>query len=355
MSDAGPAAQDLVLVSGAFKRAGKVGTVKRACPDARVEVVSCRDGDVRRGPAARKLAKEARFCVVVGYCDHDLYLAASTKSVLVAIAGEEKEGENKCSTYGLTTTWEKLGALMGTLRAPTSCWFFTAEYKHQEGSRQVPISVHSLLSAMTRFGGYSSDDKRLFTKFRLALKKDGVMQDVVVALILGAWSRQSRNCKDGPFASIDVFGFFPSSDAESKNEPLRTIKERLRILTGKRKPGDLLLRTRTIEKSHHGGERHPTRHLRSVCVNPEWGSLVNKSVCIIDDFCTSGASFEAAKLLLVEQGVKRVLFLSFGKFGLKYTPYYRSDGNIIRGTEIGHANWEAGRQLSRVHAALSTG
>ena len=54
-----------------------------------------------------------------------------------------------------------------------------------------------------------------------------------------------------------------------------------------------------------------------------------KCVCIIDDYITNGYSAEAAKHILFQAGVEKVIFISMGKFGTKYyETNYQLSGDV---------------------------
>lgn len=75
---------------------------------------------------------------------------------------------------------------------------------------------------------------------------------------------------------------------------------------------DFLLRTKTIDKLAHGGSRDIKAQLDSIGVNPNM-SVEGDVVLIVDDVTTSGASLEACKKILLENGARRVAMLALGQ------------------------------------------
>lgn len=75
---------------------------------------------------------------------------------------------------------------------------------------------------------------------------------------------------------------------------------------------DYLVRTKTIDKLAHGGSRDISVQLDSLGVNPNM-TVDGDVVLIVDDVTTSGASLEACKEILLQNGAKRVAMLALGQ------------------------------------------
>ena len=75
---------------------------------------------------------------------------------------------------------------------------------------------------------------------------------------------------------------------------------------------DYLVRTKTIDKLAHGGSRDISVQLDSLGVNPSM-TVEGDVVLIVDDVTTSGASLEACKEILLQNGAKRVAMLALGQ------------------------------------------
>ncbi|WP_091585294.1 phosphoribosyltransferase [Alteribacillus bidgolensis] len=68
---------------------------------------------------------------------------------------------------------------------------------------------------------------------------------------------------------------------------------------------------RPEEKDIEGAKRH----LDTIHLNPEYqGKLKGKKVVVLDDYTANGYSFECARNLLLNQGVKELIFVTIGTF-----------------------------------------
>ncbi len=75
---------------------------------------------------------------------------------------------------------------------------------------------------------------------------------------------------------------------------------------------DYLVRTKTIDKLAYGGSRDIRVQLDSIDVNPNM-TIDGDVVLLVDDVTTSGASLEACKEILYENGAERVAMLALGQ------------------------------------------
>jgi predicted amidophosphoribosyltransferase len=75
---------------------------------------------------------------------------------------------------------------------------------------------------------------------------------------------------------------------------------------------DLLLRTKTIDKLAYGGSRDIRVQLESININPSM-TVEGDVILIVDDVTTSGASLEACREILLQNGAKRVAMLALGQ------------------------------------------
>ncbi len=75
---------------------------------------------------------------------------------------------------------------------------------------------------------------------------------------------------------------------------------------------DLLLRIKTIDKLAYGGNRNIQVHRESISINNNM-SVKGEVVLIVDDVTTSGASLEACKQILLENGADSVAMLALGQ------------------------------------------
>ena len=57
------------------------------------------------------------------------------------------------------------------------------------------------------------------------------------------------------------------------------------------------------------------KHFQSIRVNDKYkGKLKGRVVCVLDDYLTYGNTFEALRNLLIKCEVKKIIFVSIGKF-----------------------------------------
>ena len=88
-----------------------------------------------------------------------------------------------------------------------------------------------------------------------------------------------------------------------------------------RKPEPLFIRHTATKKSRHDSREfrqtneYCLKHFRSIRVNDKYkGKLKGRVVCVFDDYLTHGNTFEAIRNLLIKCGVKKIIFVSIGKF-----------------------------------------
>ena len=113
-------------------------------------------------------------------------------------------------------------------------------------------------------------------------------------------------CKD---ISICVV---PSHNQGEKNESGIACLARRLADNGRIDRVDYLLREKTIDKLAYGGCRDIRVQLDSIRVNSEL-SVKGEVVLIVDDVTTSGASLEACRQILIENGAERVALLALGQ------------------------------------------
>lgn len=126
--------------------------------------------------------------------------------------------------------------------------------------------------------------------------------------------------KDFTFKEVQDWAVAPSS---STNPPqiMGELKERVRYMMNGRKPEAIFIRHTETSKSRFDNRDERQRddycqkHFRSIRVNDAYrGKLKDRVVCVFDDYLTYGNTFEALRNLLVECKVKKIIFVSIGKF-----------------------------------------
>lgn len=104
----------------------------------------------------------------------------------------------------------------------------------------------------------------------------------------------------------------PSHNAKDKNDSGVAMLARQLAENGRYDKVDFLLRNKTIDKLAYGGCRNIQVHLDSIKVNTNI-TVNNDVVLIVDDVTTSGASLEACRKILLENGAERVAMLALGQ------------------------------------------
>ncbi|MCJ1761403.1 phosphoribosyltransferase [Mammaliicoccus sciuri] len=212
---------------------------------------------------------------------------------------------------------------------------------HEENYFNIPFnhkfSVISLNNANTYYR--PENEERIKKIFETNLKSEAAQRNQRILLIL-LFHFINEVTTNPYYEEVKYWGTFPSSNPDNKDTSVSFLKESVRhILNGKPTNGpELLIRHKAMKSKHSNCvseriENKSNKDFETLIVNPE---LVNKIkgqvVCIIDDYITNGYSAEAAKHLLLAAGVKKVIFLSFGKFGRKYyLTNYDINGDVSSG------------------------
>lgn len=110
----------------------------------------------------------------------------------------------------------------------------------------------------------------------------------------------------------------PSSSVEPSHIMV-DLKEHVRIMMNGRKPEPIFVRHKQTCKSRFDKNRQDEdycqKHFQSIRVNDVYrGKLMGRVVCVFDDYLTHGNTFETLRNLLVACKVKKIIFISIGKF-----------------------------------------
>lgn len=261
--------------------------------------------------------------ILVGSNQDDLRIAASTKSAL--LVPEWSDTQEVDPKYGLRVPTPKALIKVLEIIKNQKSWFYELDIDEN-------AKVYSLTSANS-YGGVRPSEREIVEGFRATLKEGAKKYFKVIQLHFLASLIHNPVFKD-----VDIWSVMPSSSADF-NEDIWALKEKARLLMGKKLTEPLFLRHKNIQKSHHiriqKDRLHCDRHLSSININPSYNKkLKGKVVCILDDYLTNGTSFETLRNLLINAGVKRVIFVSLGRFkratGIEYLKQdYKLSGDIF--------------------------
>ncbi|WP_055068968.1 phosphoribosyltransferase [Clostridium massiliamazoniense] len=264
--------------------------------------------------------KDDYYFIVIGTKDHDLYLA-STNKLFFVYPNWCKEPQEKAQKYGFKVTNIRGLKLLVDIIENQQSWYFKLELDEK-------TTVLGLTNAGT-YGRHSQEELEMIRAFR-AILKDGEKNLYKVLLVHFLAAISSNN----EFREIKDWGIMPSSGTEL-NKDMLDFKEKARILMYGKKEAPIFLRHTKTFKSHDpqnkDKDRIPCdRHFETIQINPAYkGKLKNRVVCIFDDYTTNGTTFETARNLLLKENVKKVFFVSLGKFG---NGYYQQDYKITGNT-----------------------
>lgn len=136
---------------------------------------------------------------------------------------------------------------------------------------------------------------------------------------------------DDRFKDIDYWMAVPSSSGSTQNYVYEMVQN-TRYLLKNSKKDNLFIRHTPAQKSTYMNQKERvdqgcSRHFDSIYLNPKYkGKLVDKKVCILDDYVTNGTTFETLRNLLQTEGVREIILLAIGTFK---KPYIKEDYKIV--------------------------
>lgn len=101
---------------------------------------------------------------------------------------------------------------------------------------------------------------------------------------------------------------------------MEDLTERVRCMMNGRKSEPMFIRHTATGKSRFDSrddrqrDDYCLKHFRSIHVNDKYGKLKGRVVCVFDDYLSHGNTFEALRNLLIKCEVKKIMFVSIGKF-----------------------------------------
>lgn len=258
----------------------------------------------------KEVNENKNYFIVVGNRDADLQLSASNKLFYIVPTWCNSFDQLPLK-YGIKVKdIEHLYKLISIIENQQS-WYYRADLDEK-------TTILSLTSANTR-GFHSDEELEMIENFRAYLKKgDSTHQMTLLYHFLASISNNQE------FRDIKDWGIMPSSGTEL-NSDMNLMKEKARELMNGRKKEPIFSRHTATWKSHeawqNGFDRKPCdRHFDTIILNPYYkGKLKNRTVCIFDDYLTYGTTFEAARNILLSEKVKKIFFVSLGRFGKQYT------------------------------------
>lgn len=241
---------------------------------------------IRRGDALQKFIKETsgkgEVVVICGAVDEDLYVAASTKSFLIAAGWVTPE--EKVAKYGIPApTPKKMRALIEIIVNQTN-WYYLCAFKDP-----VPTKVVSLCLSNTYAGTVSTEEKAMADAFQKILKDGANKPAIKRALICYLMAAIAH---DEDFKEVQDWAVAPSS---STNPPqiMEDLKEHVRYMMNGRKPDPIFIRHTATRKSRFDNRDvrqrsdYCQKHFRSIRVNDKYkGKLKGRVVCVFDDYLT---------------------------------------------------------------------
>lgn len=119
---------------------------------------------------------------------------------------------------------------------------------------------------------------------------------------------------------------------------MEDLKEHVRCMMNGRKHEAIFIRHTATKKSRSDSRDdrqkndYCLKHFQSIRVNDKYkGKLKGRVVCVFDDYLTHGNTFEALRNLLIKCEVKKIIFVSIGKFKRNYESQYIQKSFSIEG------------------------
>jgi hypothetical protein len=261
--------------------------------------------------------------ILVGSNEDDLRITASTKSAL--LVPEWSDTQEIDLKYGVRVPSPQALIKVLEIIKNQKVWFYELDINEN-------AKVYSLTSANSK-GDVTKTEREIVDGFRETLKNGKKKYFKVLQLHFLA-----SLIHNPIFKEVDIWSIMPSSST-GINDDIWALKERARLLMGKRLTEPLFIRHTSIEKSHYIQNQNDRlycgRHFSSLNINPEYRKKIKgKVVCILDDYLTNGTSFETLRNLLMTAGAKKVIFVSLGRFrrnsGIEYLKQeYKLSGDVF--------------------------
>lgn len=271
-----------------------------------------------------KFSTTKKDYVILGATDNDFFL--SNHSNVLLLAAFWSNMDEKIEKYGLR------------IKSPFVLkYFFDHVLKIEEPwYYRVNINnnavIYSLMSSNTMYTK-NDDIKEINNQFNQLLKKG----DTSFIQLIKYYFVCALNIIED-IDKVDLWTYYPSSD-DSNNPILEEFSETSRYLFGKtRKKHPLFIRHKNSGKRHYLNKEQRLKlacnsQFDTIHLNPRFKEQIkDKVICIIDDYSTYGSSSETARILLEKAEARKVIFITFGKFGSgnNYNKFeYEINGDIF--------------------------
>lgn len=278
---------------------------------------------------SKKLGVEYNDIFILGAKDSDMILAANSKIILLTAdyaKGNNPEERIYSEGYGIAIfNADRLKFFFEHFLNLSEPWFYSLQVDEQ-------TTLYGLTDAMTN-KQEDGDVKKICLKLREFLKDgdDKYKNPFLIYSLMSVYQIFKE------VESIKYWGYYPSSTTD-ENLELKTFKEVLRkSFKSSITQEDLLIRTSNSPQRKMMSDTARINNgcdsqFDSIIINPWFkGKLKGVNVCIIDDFTNHGSSCETVRHLLEKAGVKKIIFISLGKFRYDYKRFhYELEGDVYK-------------------------
>lgn len=293
--------------------------------------------------------------IVLGASESDFFMSVNSKTLmLTALYAKNNNPKGRIFKYGvpINDPDHLLSFMRKYLKISPNCYY------ELEVDKQTKIYA---INSANYFYSHDEKLKQIKRSIESFLKKNNPThrKDYLYYFLLCAYN------KIGDLRNIDYWGIYPSSHKKTWNQDLISFKEEVRKVFKTRDQPELLIRHVDAPKRHHmNKDRRITdgcdTQFQSIILNPHYkGKLKDKTICIFDDFNTYGSSCETTRILLQKEGIKKLIFITMGKFGKEYikTDYsiegdvfskYSATNNDKQTYLAGDFYYDADKELSKI-------
>jgi hypothetical protein len=255
---------------------------------------------------------ETNQLLYVGDSDQDMITASHSKVVYFHAAWSVPEHR-----YGLAAPAPGyIAAVVQHIFRKQHPWAWRVERLSQSGTR---------LRQMALIDGNGAGDAQLKDDLVATLKSQGdrrvgamlLREFVILHLVASIYAEGLQN-------EADIWSIYPSRDGTRASSLAQSLETAAKLFRDKYRP-DLLVRSapavHSREAFYAGGQRLAAaidNQLKTIIVNPLMRSEVSgKTVLMLDDFLTRGATMGVARCLLRAAGATEMVAVTVGKYGAR--------------------------------------